>query len=57
MLLNIAYKIYAILPNNRLSEIIENKLGDFQMGFLPNISTINNIFMIDRSLKSVTNIT
>ena len=46
MLLNIAYKIYAILLNNRLSEIIEDKLGDFQMGFRRNRSTIDNIFML-----------
>jgi hypothetical protein len=46
MLLNIAYKIYAILLNNQLSEIIEYKLGDFQMGFQPNRSTIDNIFMV-----------
>ena len=46
MLLNIAYKIYAILLNNRLSEIVENKLGDFQMGFRANRSTIDNIFMV-----------
>ena len=45
MLLNIAYKIYAILLNNQLSKIIENKL-DFQMGFRPNRSTIDNIFMV-----------
>jgi hypothetical protein len=30
---NITYKIYAILLNKRLSDIIGNKLGDFQMGF------------------------
>jgi len=46
MLLNIAYKMYAILLNNRLSEIIEDKLGDFQMGFRTNRSTIDNIFML-----------
>ena len=46
MLLNIAYKIYAVLLNNRLSEIIEDKLGDFQMVFRPNRSTIDNIFML-----------
>ena len=46
MILNIVYKIYAILLNNPLSEIIENKLGDFQMGFGPNRSTIDNIFMV-----------
>ena len=57
MLLNIAYKIYAILLNNRLSEIIENKLGDFQMDFRPNRSTIDNIFTVRQILKSVTNTT
>jgi len=46
MLLNITYKLYAILLNKQLSEIIENKLGDFQMGFRPNRSTTDNIFMI-----------
>jgi hypothetical protein len=46
MLLNITYKIYAILLNKRLSEITENKLGDFQVGFQPNRSTIDNIFMV-----------
>jgi hypothetical protein len=46
MLLNKAYKIYAILLNTRLSKIIENKLGDFQMGFRPNRSTIDNIFTV-----------
>jgi len=46
MLLNVAYKIYAILLNKRLSEIIENKLGDFQMGFQPNRSTIDNIILV-----------
>ena len=48
MLLNTTYKIYAILLNKRLSEIlvIENKLGDFQMGFRPNRSTIDNIFIV-----------
>ena len=35
-LLNIAYKIFAILLNKRL---IENKLEDNQMGFRPNRST------------------
>ena len=51
MLLNIAYKIYAILVNNRLSEIIENKVGDLQMGFRPNRSTIDNIFMVRQIFK------
>ena len=50
-LLNIAYKIYAILLNNRLSEIIENKLGVFQVGFRPNRSTIHNIFMVGQMFE------
>jgi len=42
-LINIAYKIFAILLNKRL---IENKLEDNQMGFCSNASTIDNIFII-----------
>jgi len=42
-LLNIDYKIFAILLNKRL---IENKLEDNQMGFHPNRSTIDNIFIV-----------
>ena len=45
-LLNIAYKIFAILLNRRLKENIENKLEDDQMGFHSNRSTIDNIFII-----------
>jgi sorting nexin-29 len=45
-LLNIAYKIFAVLLNERLIEIIENKLVDNQMGFCPNRSTIDNIFIV-----------
>ena len=45
-LLNIAYKIFAILLNRRLMENIENKLEDNQMGFRSNRSTIDNIFII-----------
>jgi sorting nexin-29 len=45
-LLNIAYKIFAILLNKRLMENIENKLEDKQMGFHPNRSTVDNIFIV-----------
>ena len=45
-LLNIAYKIFAILLNKRLMENIENKLEDNQTGFRPNRSTIDNIFLV-----------
>jgi hypothetical protein len=45
-LLNIAYKIFAILLNERLIENIENKLEDNQMEFHTNRSTIDNIFIV-----------
>jgi hypothetical protein len=45
-ILNITYKIYVILLNKRLSDIIESKLGDFQMGFRPNRSNVDNIFIV-----------
>jgi repressor of nif and glnA expression len=32
-LLNVAYRIFTILINNRLSCIVESKLEDCQMGF------------------------
>jgi len=44
-LLNIAYKIFAIILDRRLVDIVETKLGDYQSGFRPNRSTIDNIFM------------
>jgi len=44
-LLNIAYKIFAIILNQRPVDIVETKLGDYQSGFRPNRSTIDNIFM------------
>jgi hypothetical protein len=45
-LLNIAYKIFAIVLNKRLIENTENKLEDNQMGFRPNRSTIDDIFIV-----------
>jgi len=45
-LLNIAYKIFTILLNNRLSKIVESKLCEAQVGFRPNRSTLDNIFII-----------
>jgi hypothetical protein len=53
-LLNIAYKIFAILLNNRLSEIVQGKLSDVQMGFRPDRSTVDNIFIIRQIFKNVT---
>jgi len=40
-LLNVLYKIFSILINNRLTKIVEGKLEDCQMGFRPNRSTID----------------
>jgi len=45
-LLKVAYKIFAIILNQRLVDIIETELGDCQTGFRPNRSTVDNIFMI-----------
>ena len=45
-LLNTTYKIFAILLYNRLSKLIEPEIGNYQMGFRPNRSTIDNIFMV-----------
>ena len=45
-LLNITYKIFAILLYNRLSNIIDPKIGNYKMGFRPNRSTIDNIFIV-----------
>jgi len=45
-LLNITYKIFAILQYNRLSKIIEPEIGNYLMAFRPNRSTIDNIFIV-----------
>ncbi|PSN45867.1 hypothetical protein C0J52_19674 [Blattella germanica] len=50
-LLNIAYKILAILLNNRLTAIVESQLQDYQMGFRPDRSTIDNIFIVKQMFE------
>jgi hypothetical protein len=50
-LLNITYKIFALLLYNRLSEIIEPEIRNYQMGFRPNRSTINNIIIMRQIYK------
>lgn len=45
-ILNIIYKILAIILNNRLSALLEDDLEECQNGFRPNRSTVDNIFMI-----------
>jgi len=49
--LNVAYKIFAIILNQRLVDIAESELGDYQSGFRPNRSTVNNIFMIRQIIE------
>ena len=50
-LLNVAYKIFAIILNQRLVDIVDTELGDYQTGFRPNRSTIDNIFMIRQIIE------
>ena len=50
-LLNVAYKIFAIILNQRLVDIAETELGDYQSGFRPNRSTVDNIFMIRQIIE------
>ena len=50
-LLNIAYKRFAILLYNRLSKITEPEIGNYQMGFRPNRSTTDNIFIVRQIYK------
>jgi len=45
-LLNTVYKIFAILLHNRICTEVEHKIGEYQMGFRPNRSTIDNIFIV-----------
>jgi hypothetical protein len=45
-LLNITYKIFATLSYNRLSKVIEPEIRNYQTGFTPNRSTVDNIFIV-----------
>jgi hypothetical protein len=49
-LLNVAYKIFAFIINQRLVNIIETELGVYQSGFRPKRSTNDNIFMIRQTI-------
>jgi hypothetical protein len=51
MLLKIAYKIFTIILNNRLSEIVESKLSDVQSGFRLNRSTLDNILIVRQTFE------
>jgi len=50
-LLNVVYKIFSILINNRLSKIVQSKLEGSQMGFRPNRSTVDNIFIVRQIIE------
>jgi hypothetical protein len=50
-LLNVLYKIFAILIHNKLSKIVKDKLEDFQMGFRVNRSTIDNLSIVRQIIK------
>ena len=50
-LLNVAYRILAIILNQRLADIVEPTLGDYQSGFRPNRSTIDNIFILRQIME------
>ena len=50
-LLNVVYKILSMLIHNKLTKIVESKLEDDQMGFQPNRSTIDNIFIMRQIIE------
>jgi hypothetical protein len=52
-LLNIAYKVFAILLIKRLMENIENKLEVNQMGFRPKRFIIDNIFIVRQIFEKI----
>jgi len=46
-----AYKVFTILLNNRLSKIVDSELSEVQAGFRPNRSTLDNIFIIHQTFE------
>lgn len=46
MLLNIAYKVFSNILFDRLFQYTEKILGNYQSGFQPGRSTVNQIFII-----------
>ena len=47
-LMNVVYKIFTTILRNRLSEMTESKLGEYQAGFRPNRSTVDTIFTLSQ---------
>ena len=50
-LLNVVYKIFSFLINNRITKIVERKLEDCQIRFRSNRSTIDNIFTVRQIME------
>jgi hypothetical protein len=50
-LVNITYKTFAILLCNQLSKITEPEIRNYQLGFRPNSSTIDNIFIVRQTYE------
>ena len=48
---NMAYKIFTILLNNRLSKIVDSKLSEAEAGFRQNRSTLDNIFITRQTFE------
>jgi hypothetical protein len=55
-LLNVTYKIFTKLLNNRLKKFAEREIGNYQAGFRPNRSTIDHIHTLRQIMESVMNI-
>ena len=50
-LMKVAYKIFTILLNDRLPNIVERKLEDCEIGFRPNRSTFDNLFIVRKIIE------
>ena len=50
-LLNVTYKIFATILNQRPVDVVETKSGGYQSGFRPKRSTIDNIFMVRQIME------
>jgi len=52
-LLSVAYEIFATSLCKKLTEMMEGKLGEYQMGFRPDKSTIGNTFKLKTKLRGL----